>query len=71
MKPEAMKYISQAERRHYMKCPDCGHYFDMRDLQDVFNHFHKSATIRADYTHSIRIGESIAYNRKKRKIDLN
>ena len=71
MKPEVMKYISLAERRHYMKCPDCGGYFDMRDLQDVFNHFHKSASIEADYTHSVRIGEPIEYSKRKRRNNLN
>ena len=26
------------ETEHYMKCPACGGYFDMRDLAQVFEH---------------------------------
>ncbi|HEY0041741.1 MAG TPA: hypothetical protein VGB71_13810 [Flavisolibacter sp.] len=25
---------------HYMQCPDCDEWFDMRDLEAVFNHEH-------------------------------
>jgi hypothetical protein len=71
MKPEIFKYLDLEERRHYMKCPDCGDYFDMRDLQQVFNHFHKSAYVRANYSHSIKVGEPIAYTKNKKKLDLN
>jgi uncharacterized C2H2 Zn-finger protein len=71
MKPEILQYLSQSERRHFMKCPDCGNYFDMRDLEDVFNHFHKSNQLLATYSHSIRVGEPIAYTNSKKKIDLN
>jgi uncharacterized C2H2 Zn-finger protein len=46
MKPEVMKYISVKERKRFMKCPDCGNYFDMRDLHQVYNHFHKSAALK-------------------------
>jgi hypothetical protein len=71
MKPEGMKYLRPGEKKHYMKCPDCGEYFDMRDLQDVFNHFHKSAAVKAEYTHSIRVGEPVVYTKEKKKLDLN
>ena len=39
MKPEDVKYLNKEERRHYMRCTDCGEYFDMRNLQEVFDHF--------------------------------
>jgi hypothetical protein len=71
MKPEILKYLDKEERRHYMKCPDCGQYFDMRDLQDVFSHFHKSAAVKVNYSHSIRIGDPIVYTKDKKKLDLN
>ena len=53
MKPEIIKYISAKERSHYMKRTDCGDYFDMRDVQQVFDHFHKSAAMNAGYSESI------------------
>ena len=28
----------ESEADHYMKCPTCGGYFDMRDLGQVFEH---------------------------------
>jgi hypothetical protein len=71
MKPEIMKYLPIGERRHFMNCPDCGNYFDMRDLQDVFNHFHTSNKLLANYSHSIRVGESFAYTKNRKRINLN
>ena len=56
MKPEILQYLSLKERRHFMKCPDCGNYFDMRDLEDVFNHFHKSNQVLV-YSRSVKVGE--------------
>ena len=41
-----------------MKCPDCGNYFDMRDLEDVFNHFHKSNQVLV-YSRSVKVGEPV------------
>jgi hypothetical protein len=67
MKPEIFKYIPREERRHFMKCPDCGEYFDMRDLQDVFNHFHKSAEVSREYSFCVRVGEPIVYIRNKKE----
>jgi CRISPR/Cas system type I-B associated protein Csh2 (Cas7 group RAMP superfamily) len=29
-----------AETDHFMKCPGCGEWFDMRDLGQVFTHVH-------------------------------
>ena len=28
----------ESESDHYMKCPTCGGYFDMRDLAQVLEH---------------------------------
>ena len=71
MKPDILQYLSLKERRHFMKCPDCGNYFDMRDLEDVFNHFHKSNELLAEYSQSIIVGEPMAYTKSKQNIDLN
>ena len=53
MKPEIIKYISAKERSHYMKCTHCGDYFEMRECNKVFDHFHKSAAMNAGYSEAI------------------
>ena len=68
-----MKYnknLPLDEKRHFMKC-SCGEYFDMRDLNDVMAHFHKSCPKpQIDYSHSIKVGEPFVYANNK-KIGLN
>jgi uncharacterized C2H2 Zn-finger protein len=32
--------IAQTEGDHHMKCPECGEWFDMRDLGQVLAHLH-------------------------------
>ena len=32
--------IAQTESDHFMKCPGCGEWFDMRDLGEVIEHVH-------------------------------
>jgi hypothetical protein len=32
--------VERNERMHYFKCTVCGHYFDRRDLGQVFEHEH-------------------------------
>jgi hypothetical protein len=34
--------IAQTEADHFMKCPVCAHWFDMRDLGQVLEHVHDS-----------------------------
>jgi hypothetical protein len=68
---DSLKYIAVRERGHFMKCTDCGKYFDMRDLQQVFDHFHKSAQITAEYSHSQKVGEPVVYTKDKKRLDLN
>ena len=67
MKPEILQYLSLKERRHFMKCPDCGSYFDMRDLEDVFNHFHKSNQVLV-YSRFVSVGEPVAYTKARRRL---
>ncbi|HJW18838.1 MAG TPA: hypothetical protein VJ499_17030 [Flavisolibacter sp.] len=69
---KSLKYIATHERHHYMKC-ECGHFFDMRDLNDVVKHLHKmqSSIPENSYAHSVKIGEPKAYTRTKKKLDLN
>jgi hypothetical protein len=37
--------IAQTEADHHMKCPDCGQWFDMRDLAQVADHIHDGSEI--------------------------
>jgi hypothetical protein len=32
--------VAQTEADHFMKCPGCGQWFDMRDLGQVLEHVH-------------------------------
>ena len=32
------KKLSKSERKQFKRCPECGKWFDMRDLDDVFFH---------------------------------
>ena len=44
---EAVKYrgvyadgLAETEANHFMKCPGCGEWFDMRDLGQILVHVH-------------------------------
>jgi hypothetical protein len=69
---KSLKFIAPHERHHYMKC-ECGHYFDMRDLNDVVRHLHKmqNAIPGNSYSHSVKLGQPVAYTSNKKKLDLN
>jgi hypothetical protein len=32
--------VAEAEADHFMKCPGCGEWFDMRDLDQLLEHVH-------------------------------
>ena len=32
--------VAKTEADHFMKCPGCGKWFDMRDLSQVLGHVH-------------------------------
>jgi uncharacterized C2H2 Zn-finger protein len=32
--------VAETEADHFMKCPGCGQWFDMRDLSEVMEHVH-------------------------------
>jgi hypothetical protein len=37
--------VAQKESDHFMKCPGCGQFFDMRDLSQVAEHVHDGSEI--------------------------
>ena len=32
--------VTETEADHFMKCPGCGEWFDMRDLDQLLTHVH-------------------------------
>ena len=66
---QCIHHLSKEEQQHYILC-HCGHYVDMRDLADVFNHLHADAP-KAEWDFSVRAGEAKAYLKNKNVIDLN
>lgn len=37
---ELANHLNQKDKEHFMKCPVCAEWFDMRDLTNVFEHEH-------------------------------
>ncbi|TCZ70514.1 hypothetical protein [Flaviaesturariibacter aridisoli] len=51
MSPEHSAASSPNE--HYLRCPECGALFDMRDLMAVLEHQHRAAPLpRIPYSHA-------------------
>jgi len=62
-------HLSAEEQKHYILC-DCGEYVDMRNLAEVFKHFHAKLP-EPEWSHSIQKDEPVAYSKSGKKIDLN
>ena len=63
-------HLPLQEQRHFIQC-DCGAYIDMRNLAEVFKHFHSRVLPDPGWTHAVRAGEPVAYTKSNKKIDLN
>lgn len=63
------KHLPKSEQEHFILC-DCGEYIDMRNLAEVFKHFHSDLP-EPEWSHSIKKGESVATTKTGKKIDLN
>jgi hypothetical protein len=50
--------LSEAEKRHFYKCQQCGEMIDMRQLDDVLFHEDHVQTPHIQYGGSQRLGES-------------
>lgn len=48
--------VPNRDREHYMKCPICERYFDMRDLAQVIGHEHWPETPPVTFSHSVKAG---------------
>jgi hypothetical protein len=47
-KGKSLGWTPQREQDHFMRCPVCHKWFDMRDLRDAFEHMHDGPEIEAD-----------------------
>lgn len=66
---KSIDHLSSDERQHYILC-DCGEYMDMRDLSDVFHHLHSDLP-QPQWSHSVKVGEPVAYSKDNKKLGLN
>jgi len=66
---KSIQHLSAEEQQHFILC-DCGEYFDMRNLSEVFRHLHVNLP-EPEWTHSIKKNEPIGYLKSGKKIDLN
>jgi len=66
---KSIRHLSPEEQKHFVLC-DCGEYFDMRDLSEVFNHFHANLP-EPEWSYSIKKDEAVAYFKSGKRIDLN
>jgi len=64
-----INHLPKCEQEHFILC-DCGEYVDMRNLGEVFKHFHSDLP-EPEWSYSIKKGESNAYTKTGEKIDLN
>ena len=65
----SISHLSMEEQQHYMLC-NCGEYIDMRNLSEVFEHFHANLP-EPKWTHSIKKDEPVAYLKSGNRLDLN
>jgi hypothetical protein len=54
MNPEKhIPELPQEDRQHYLHCPHCGNFFDMRDLMAVLLHQHQAEPLpKLEYSHA-------------------
>jgi hypothetical protein len=67
---KSIQHLSPEEQRHFILC-NCGEYLDMRNLGDVFKHFHDEKIPEPEWSHSIKKDEPAAYLKSGSRIDLN
>jgi hypothetical protein len=65
----SIQHLPPDEQQHYILC-DCSEYIDMRDLGQVFSHLHADLP-QPEWSHSVKVGEPIAYSKESKRMDLN
>jgi hypothetical protein len=67
---KSISHLSEEEKKHFILC-SCGSYYDMRDLDQVFIHFHSVKPVNAEWKFSTRKGEPVSYTKSGDRIGLN
>jgi hypothetical protein len=67
---KSINHFPSEDQKHFIKC-ECGEYIDMRDLEEILRHQHDIKIPLVDWDYSIRVGDSIAYTKDKKKLRLN
>jgi hypothetical protein len=62
-------HLSEEEQQHFILC-ECGEFFDMRDLGEVFSHQHANLPA-PQWSYSIKKDEPVATSKSGKRIDLN
>lgn len=65
-----ISHLQEHERVHYIRC-HCGHFIDMRDLENVFSHQHEWNLPAIEWKYAVRKGQAFAYTKSKLKKGLN
>ena len=61
---KSIDHLPGTEREHYNFCPDCQLWFDMRDLEQVMDHFHFSGKIPVEWSGANQPGSTVFYSNK-------
>ena len=67
---KSISHLGEDEKKHFILC-NCGSYYDMRDLDQVFNHFHAVQPVSVEWQYCIRKGEPVCYTKSGKRIGLN
>jgi hypothetical protein len=65
-----IEHLDKEEQLHFIQC-NCGEYFDMRNLQEVFDHQHWECNTKLTWEFSIKKGEPVAYTKDGQQMELN
>jgi len=69
---ESLKDINETEREHFMQCPKCNLWFDMRNLDGVFSHEHYLQRVPVlEYSYSVKVGKPVMYFKNEAPIIIN
>ena len=54
--------LAKSDADHFMECPGCGEWFDMRDLGQVFQHIHDGEIDSDEVSEPIFMGDGSIRN---------
>lgn len=74
-------HVPDDEKQHFMKCPVCHEYFDMRDLGQAFQNFHDAVPnprnisplrkVNPEWGNSARLGSPEEFLNGKIRVNRN